>query len=449
MDTIVAQATPSGESALGVIRVSGDLAEKIATSSCNKRKIIPRVATLAEYKSQGGDLIDQVLITYFEAGKSYTGEESIEISCHGNPLIEELICKDLMDRGCRLAEPGEFTKRAFLNGKIDLSQAESVAQIIAAKNEHSLALAHRNLKGELSKKLILIQESILELQASLEAHIDFPEDDLGEDDPSKSLDHTNQIINELKSLLEQAKRTKFLQRNIRVVLVGHPNVGKSSLFNALAGKNRAIIHTQAGTTRDYLETDIKVRDKWITLVDTAGVHVTMDEIELAGIELTKDQADQADIILWVTDSSTPHPALLPKAFVFYIENKPTLMLRNKIDLGNSGWRLDINKHLPEILLSLKNSNDISNVEKALSEMLDEMIKPGTENEFLIGSRHENLIVSCLRDIEIFLENLNDGIGYELSLKFLTSARDYLDQMIGFKSNDDMLDLLFGKFCIGK
>jgi tRNA modification GTPase len=449
MDTIVAQATPSGESALGVIRVSGDLAEKIATSSCNKRKIIPRVATLAEYKSQGGDLIDQVLITYFEAGKSYTGEESIEISCHGNPLIEELIFKDLMDRGCRLAEPGEFTKRAFLNGKIDLSQAESVAQIIAAKNEHSLALAHRNLKGELSKKLILIQESILELQASLEAHIDFPEDDLGEDDPSQSLDHTNQIINELKSLLEQAKRTKFLQRNIRVVLVGHPNVGKSSLFNALAGKNRAIIHTQAGTTRDYLETDIKIRDKWITLVDTAGVHVTKDEIELAGIELTKDQADQADIILWVTDSSIPHPTLLPEAFVFYIENKPTLLLRNKIDLGNSGWKSDINKQLPEILLSLKNSNDISNVEKALSEMLDEMIKPGTENEFLIGTRHENLIVSCLRDIEIFLENLNDGIGYELSLKFLSSARDYLDQMIGIKSNDDMLDLLFGKFCIGK
>jgi len=449
MDTIVAQATPSGESALGVIRVSGDLAEKIAMSSCNKRKVIPRVATLAEYKSQSGELIDQVLITFFEAGKSYTGEESIEISCHGNPLIEELICKDLMDRGCRLAEPGEFTKRAFLNGKIDLSQAESVAQIIAAKNEHSLELAHRNLKGELSKKLILIQESILELQASLEAHIDFPEDDLGEDDPSKTLDHTSQIINELKSLLEQAKRTKFLQRNIRVVLVGHPNVGKSSLFNALAGKNRAIIHTQAGTTRDYLETELRIRDKWITLVDTAGVHETKDEIEMAGIELTKDQADQADILLWVTDNSTPHPTLLPKAFSFYIENRPTLLLRNKIDLGNNGWKPDLNIQLPEILLSLKNYKDISNVEKAISEMLDELIKPGTENEFLIGTRHETLIVSCLRDIETFLENLNDGVGYELLLKFLSSARDYLDQMIGFKSNDDMLDLLFGKFCIGK
>ena len=449
MDTIVAQATPSGESALGVIRVSGELARKVAMSSCNKREIVPRVATLTEYKSQGGDLIDQVLITYFEAGKSYTGEESIEISCHGNPLIEGLICKDLMDRGCRLAEPGEFTRRAFLNGKIDLSQAESVAQIIAAKNEHSLELAHRNLKGELSKKLILIQESILELQASLEAHIDFPEDDLGEDDPSKTLDHTSQIINELKSLLEQAKRTKFLQRNIRVVLVGHPNVGKSSLFNALAGKNRAIIHTQAGTTRDYLETELRIRDKWITLVDTAGVHVTKDEIELAGIELTKDQADQADILLWVTDSSTPHPTLLPEAFTFYIENKPTLLLKNKIDLGNSGWKQNINIQLPEILLSLKNSHDMSNVEKAISEMLDELIKPGTENEFLIGTRHETLIVSCLSDIEIFLENLNDGVGYELSIKLLTSARDYLDQMIGFKTNDDMLDLLFGKFCIGK
>ena len=166
----------------------------MAKLACNKNEILPRVATLAEYKSKAGDLIDQVLVTYFEVGKSYTGEELIEISCHGNPLIEELICKDLMDRGCRLAEPGEFTKRAYLNGKIDLSQAEAVAQIIAAKNEHSLALAHRNLKGELSNKLILIQQSILELQASLEAHIDFPEDDLGEEDPSKTQDQTNHII---------------------------------------------------------------------------------------------------------------------------------------------------------------------------------------------------------------------------------------------------------------
>jgi tRNA modification GTPase len=201
MDTIVAQATPCGESAIGLIRVSGNLAHKIAMIACDKNVIEPRMATLAEYKNQKEELIDQVLITYFEAGKSYTGEESIEISCHGNPLIEELICKDLLKRGCRMAEPGEFTKRAFLNGKIDLSQAESVAQIISAKNEHSLALANRNLKGELSNKLIHIQESILELQASLEAHIDFPEDDLGEEDQTKTIELINQVIIELKTLL--------------------------------------------------------------------------------------------------------------------------------------------------------------------------------------------------------------------------------------------------------
>jgi len=449
MDTIIAQATPPGESAIGIIRVSGDLALKIAKLSCNKNKIQPRVATLTEYRNQTGGLIDEVLITYYEKDKSYTGEESLEISCHGNPLIAELICKDLLDHGCRLAEPGEFTKRAFLNGKIDLSQAESVAEVIAAKNEASLALAQRNLKGELSKKLILIQESILELQASQEAHIDFPEDDLGAEDSTRTVAHTNQIIDELKSLLEQAHRTKFLLKNIRVALVGHPNVGKSSLFNALAGKNRALIHAKAGTTRDYLETDIKLADTWLTLVDTAGIHETKDEIEIAGIELTQEQANHADILIWVIDTSAPYPTLLPNSFTSYIQNKPTLLVRNKTDLGDSGWKTDVNLQLPEIYISLKNSIDISEVEKELITMLKGLRGSGAENEFLIGARHKALILSCLHDVELFLNNFQNGTGYEITSKYLSRARDHIDLMIGSKSNDDILDLLFGKFCIGK
>ena len=449
IDTIIALATPAGESALAVIRISGQLSHIIAKEACNDPKPKPRNANLVNYRTFGGEILDQVVITFFSKGNSYTGEDSLEISCHGNPLITELICKDLIDRGCRIAEPGEFTRQAFLNGKIDLPQAESVAQIIAAKNKQALDLAQRNLKGKLSDKLLSIQQDILNLQASIEAHIDFPEDDLHENDQKRDHQKVKIIIRELETLLLQAERTKLLTKNIRVVLTGLPNVGKSSLFNALAGKNRALIHSESGTTRDYLELDIKIGEYWITLVDTAGVHDTSEEIELAGIEMSLEQAKEADLFLWVIDNSVPHPTELPEKLTKLIQTKPTLLIRNKSDLGENNWVPNYKIPLKATNISSTGKSGLKQLEKLLLKIIQEITGEGSENEYLVAVRHEILIKTCLDELNRFLIESKKEVGDEIVSIHLTEARKKLDIMIGTKTNEDMLDILFGEFCIGK
>jgi tRNA modification GTPase len=449
IETIIALATPAGESALAVIRISGPLAHIIAKEACDCTNPTPRKTYLVDYQTCDGKTLDQVVITLFNKGKSYTGEDSLEISCHGNPLITELISKDLMNRGCRIAQPGEFTKLAFLNGKIDLPQAESVAQIIAAKNEQSLSLAQRNLKGKLSNKLLSIQKDILGLQASIEAHIDFPEDDLIEQNHNKHHQNALTIIKELETLLLQAKKTKLLAKNIRVVLAGLPNVGKSSLFNALAGKNRALIHSDAGTTRDYIEFDIKIGKYWITLVDTAGVHNASDEIELAGIELSNEQAEEADLLLWVIDNSIPHPSELPKDFTKLIQSKPTLLIRNKSDLGENNWIPDYIRPPKTINISSTEKSGLKELESQLLAIIQEITGVDSENEYLVSIRHELLIKNCLNELNHFLQKSKEKVGEEIISIHLTEAREKLDMMIGIKTNEDMLDILFGEFCIGK
>ena len=449
IETIIALATPAGESALAVIRISGQLSHIIAKQACNCTNPKPRNAYLVNYRISDEETLDQVVITFFNKGNSYTGEDSLEISCHGNPLITEMICKDLINRGCRIAQPGEFTRQAFLNGKIDLPQAESVAQIIAAKNEQALTLAQRNLKGKLSDKLLSIQQDILNLQASIEAHIDFPEDELPKNDQKRDHQKVKKIVKELETLLLQAKRTKLLTKNIRVILTGLPNVGKSSVFNALAGKNRALIHSKSGTTRDYLEFDIKIGKYWITLVDTAGVHDASEEIEQAGIEMSLEQAKEADLFLWVIDNSVPHSIELPEEFTKLLQSKPTLLIRNKSDLGENNWVPNYNTPPNATNISSTAKSGLRQLETLLLEVIQKITGEGSENEYLVGLRHEILIKNCLDKLNCFLIESKKELGDEIASIHLAEAREELDKMIGRKTNEDILDILFGEFCIGK
>jgi len=448
VDTIIAQATPSGESALAVLRLSGPLCSEILENSCGVKNFVPRRANLADYLDLNGTKLDQILITFFNNGNSYTGQDILEISCHGNPLIADLICDDLLKRGCRLAKPGEFTKLAFLNGKIDLSQAESVAQIICAKTQQSLQAAQRNLKGELTKFLKEIQDNILNLQAIIEASIDFPEDDIEMNDSSIQNKVFDKIKLDLEELLKHASRTNILEKNLRVVLTGFPNAGKSSLFNEILGKNRSLVHDEAGTTRDYLETDLKMGKYTITLVDTAGLRESDSDIEQRGVKLAHEQIEQSDIVIWVVDNSVPYPSSDIETFIGLLKNKSSFLVLNKSDLQTTKW-MPKNIGLSMINVSCTNKDGIEQVIQMIETHIKKLIGDSDENALYIGKRHNQLINLCLKEMNQFQESELRGIGYEIISSYLTSARQYIDEMIGFKTNENMLDKLFGQFCIGK
>ena len=441
------KATPIGESAIAVIRVSGPLSKDLLNKTCKYSNPIPRSSKLCTYHDLNDKLVDEVLVTYFEKGKSYTNNDSFEISCHGNPLISEIICEDLHRRGCRTANPGEFTKLAFLNGKIDLSQAESVAQIILATNKKSLAAAQRNLKGQLSNVLLNIQDQILNLQALLEAYIDFPEDDLNQEDQRKQIKLCETISSDLQNLLEHASKSDCFNKSIKVVLVGLPNAGKSSLFNEIIKKARAIVHSEKGTTRDYLEFNIKIGDHKVTLIDTAGINDSEHDIESIGVELSYQQINEADIVLWVVDGSIPYPTELPTKFFELLNEKTVILVKNKADLGLISWSKEINYRQVEI--SCKEKKGIGSLEKYISEVINTLDDFDYDELLLINQRHKQLIDKCFQEIECFETKLKKGIGYEMISTHLVLSRKYIDQIIGIKTNEDMLDKLFGEFCIGK
>jgi tRNA modification GTPase len=447
MDTIIAQATPFGESAIAVIRVSGVLCQEIIKNACRITKIKPRYANLANYSNIDGNYLDQVVITYFEKGKSYTGEESLEIACHGNPIISEQISQDLIKRGCRPAEPGEFTKISFLNGKIDLSQAESVAEVISAKNNKYLSAALRNLKGGLSSRLNDIQDKILSLQASIEAYIDFPEDDIGTEDRNSIESITRDIKSTIENILYQASKTDFLKRNIRVALVGLPNAGKSSLFNELLGRKRALVHEKAGTTRDYIEQDIRINDYWVTIVDTAGVNKSKNSVEMDGVQLTLQQLNDSDIILWVIDNSMPYPSDEVNEILQKIEEKPTLLVRNKVDLP-AKLKFSKSINFKEVHVSCYDKTGLPEVITEVSKMVSKLYD-ADEDTLLINKRHEINFSKCLDEINEFDSLIRNDSGYELASIHIISAREAIDEIIGKKTTENMLDKLFEQFCIGK
>ena len=448
-DSIVAAATPIGESAIAVIRVSGTHCSTLCKDALRVPYPTPRRSILAGYRDIEECLIDDVIFVFYEEQNSYTGEPSLEISSHGNPLITKKIIEDLVARGCRLAEPGEYTKRAFLSGRMDLTQAESVATLIKASSERALEVARIQLRGDLGKKISDLQSRLLDLQANLEAYIDFPEEDLPSEDIKGPSDALANLIAEVDHLSQSAGCAQLLEAGIRCLIVGSPNAGKSSLYNLLCGEQRAIVSEESGTTRDYLFSRIEIGPFMVEMIDTAGLCEGGSIVERLGIERTLQLSEEADCFLFVLDSTLPFPDSVGKVLAEKINAENCLIFENKIDLDDSQ---DLNNFLPNfqhLRLSLQTCEGLGDCRTAIELMMQKLVPPPSDECMIVNARHAaNLAISSdfLREAHRLLL---EGLSIELSILEITSGIGALGEIVGKTNNEDMLDRLFHSFCIGK
>ncbi len=456
-DTIVAIATPIGEGGIGVVRVSGGKALDIASQLFHLRsgkatdQLTPRYVHSGEIRDPAtGGCIDDVLLTYFKSPHSYTGEDVVEISGHGGVYVVTRVLQLILTVGARLAEPGEFTRRAFLNGRLDLSQAEAVADLIAASSELALKAAVSQLKGVLSTRLNAVYDSLLSVLSQLEAAIDFPDEDLKLQEKSKTLQQIRQAQTELNSLVGSYRQGKIYREGARVALVGKPNVGKSSLLNALLQEDRAIVTPHPGTTRDLLEERVRIRDIHINIIDSAGIRHDPEHIEEMGIARTYDALARADLALVIFDNSQAlgdNDDLLIRA----VGGKPALVLINKTDLPA---KLDENKLRARfadqefIRLSAKTLVGMEDLVDAIHRFI--MQGKRTEDSVVITrERHRDLLVRACDALGIAGESVERGMSEELIAVDVNMALDSLGTLIGKTFGEDLLDHIFSNFCIGK
>ncbi len=444
-DTIAALATPAGTSALAVVRASGPAAGALAAAILGAPPA-PRVAQHADYRGADGAVIDDVVLTFFAGPNSYTGEDTLEVSCHGNPLIARRILDDLFARGCRPAEPGEFTRRAFLHGRLDLSQAEAVMDLIHARSERALAAANQQLRGALGRRmdeLIQLQVSIL---ARVEAYIDFPEEDLPPEDRAAVLADVGRLQDGIGRLAATNRYGTLLRDGVRTVIVGEPNVGKSSLLNRLVGRDRALVSPEPGTTRDYLEEMVTVGPHALRLVDTAGLNPAPAALERRGIEKTREQAAEADLVVWVVDASRPLPSL-PAEIASGVTAAKALLVCNKADLV-PGFAA---KHptLRAVAVSALTGDGLEALRTELVRLVD-AVRPETGDEVVaVNARHADALRRAAEELAQARRGLENGKPIELVASHLRGCLDCLGEIAGRVDHERVLDALFATFCIGK
>lgn len=447
-DTIVAPATPSGQSALAVIRLSGPLASHIASAALGHNTPRARQATLATYSAIDAGIIDNIIYIYYVEGRSYTGDSMLEFMPHGNPYVLTQILEDLIARGCRLADPGEFTRRAFLNGKMDLSQAEAVQQFIQARSENALENARRQLDGSIGRLMGDLAARMTAVTASLEAYIDFPEEDLPTEDHSGPIQELKLLIIELARIAATSATTSLMHEGARCVIVGEPNAGKSSLLNAMTGDDRSIVSELPGTTRDYLEEAIRIGPHLCRLIDTAGLHETTDSIESAGIQHTFKQLNKADIILLMLDATLPYPTL-PRQLLQVIQPGNTLLILNKVDLCPAPEPPSELIKLPCCKVSATTLQGLPALNEKLIELLDTKITAPGEASVLVSARHAAALRKAGKNLQDALVKIDAGIPIELAASDMRDALDAIGEITGRIDNESVLDALFKGFCIGK
>lgn len=446
-DNIVAPATPAGVAALALVRVSGGGVAAL-TRALFGATPPPRQVRRGDYRGAAGGLVDDVLFTFFAGPHSYTGEDTLELSCHGNPLIVRCILADLGARGCRLAEAGEFTRRAFLHGRLDLSQAEAVMDLIHARSERALAAANQQLRGSLGRRMQGLMAALVAALAQVEAYIDFPEEELPAEDRGQLERALADLLRGTRQLLATGAYGEMLREGIRTVIVGAPNAGKSSLLNCLAGKERALVSPEPGTTRDYLEEFVRVGPHVLRLVDTAGLNPAPSELEKRGMEKALEQAEAADLFLWVVDASAPLPSL-PGRLEEMMRQRRAIIVLNKSDLLGKDASPDEIPGFISVNTSALKETGIDCLREQIVASAEAYRQEAGNEIVVVNARHAVALEEAAGGLERALAGVMEEAGGELVASDLRIALEAFGRISGKVDNEQVLDELFKRFCIGK
>ena len=455
-DTIAAIATAMSSSGIGIVRMSGPDSFEIIDKIFNPKKAGKKLSNEKGYSlhygfiKDGEDLIDEVLVLAMRGPHSYTAEDTIEIDCHGGVYVVKKILETVIKYGARVADPGEFTKRAFLNGRIDLSQAEAVIDVINAKNEMALKSSLSQLKGSVHTKIVSLREDILYEIAFIESALDDPEHISLDEYPDTLLPKVQKINQDLKKLLASCDNGKFLKEGIQTVIVGKPNAGKSSLMNVLVGEERAIVTDIAGTTRDIIEEHISLNGVSLNIIDTAGIRNTEDIVENIGVSKAKDYAEKADLILYVVDGTKEMDEADEEIWPI-LENKKVIILLNKSDLDNilTKEQLEEKFEFPVISISAKEETGITILEDTLKEMFFQGELSFNDEIYITNMRHKEAIKNAYDSMQLVEGSILDGMPEDFFSIDLMNAYKSLGIVIGEEIEDDLANEIFSKFCMGK
>jgi tRNA modification GTPase len=450
-DTICALSTPNGVGAIALIRVSGEKSLAIV-SACFSKNLSDKPSHTAHFgyfKSLEGTLIDEVLITVFESGKSFTGEEAAEIACHASPYIQQQIIQTLLAAGCRLAEPGEYTMRAFMNGKLDLSQAEAVADLIASQTKGAHDIALKQLRGGFSNELRDLREKLIHFASLVELELDFAEEDVEFADRNELKQLVADVLAYIKRLATSFELGNAIKNGVPVAIVGAPNTGKSTLLNQLLGEDRAIVSNIAGTTRDVIEETLNIEGILFRLIDTAGIREGAEEIEAMGIERSKEKIQQAQVVLCLADVSKENS--LEEVITWSEEIRATYHDKKIIIVAN---KVDINHRSPSfvagpvIYISAKEGLGIEQLKTTLVELVTGDFNISTDT-IVSNARHYDALVRTAHSLEKAQYDLDNNITADFVAMDIRQAMYDLGTITGDISTDDLLGNIFSKFCIGK
>ncbi|MDO6544391.1 tRNA uridine-5-carboxymethylaminomethyl(34) synthesis GTPase MnmE [Photobacterium sanguinicancri] len=450
-DTIVAQATPPGRGGVGIIRVSGPKATEVALAVAG-RELKTRYAEYLPFKNEDGSALDQGIALFFKGPNSFTGEDVLELQGHGGPVLMDMMIKRILKLdGIRAARPGEFSERAFMNDKLDLAQAEAIADLIDASSEEAAKSAFKSLQGAFSNKVNELVEALIHLRIYVEAAIDFPEEEIDFLSDGKVSKDLLGIMDNLEAVRREANQGAIIREGMKVVIAGRPNAGKSSLLNALSGKDSAIVTDIAGTTRDVLREHIHIDGMPLHIIDTAGLREASDEVERIGIERAWDEIQQADRVLFMVDGTTTDATDPAEIWPDFIERLPDSMgltvIRNKVELtGEDAGICHVNN--PTLVrLSARTGEGVDSLREHLKKCMG--FSGTTEGGFMARRRHLDALERAAEHLEIGKNQLEGYMAGEILAEELRLAQQHLSEITGEFSSDDLLGRIFTSFCIGK